>query len=85
MRVHVGRLHGESRCRGGVLRAGLVSRSGRARGICTIMSDVVTPLDYTRARRLLMRRDPVLGAIIRTHGPCGLAAVQRDFFAATLN
>jgi 3-methyladenine DNA glycosylase/8-oxoguanine DNA glycosylase len=42
------------------------------------MSDVVTAVDYKRARRLLMGRDPVLGAIIRTHGACGLAAVQRD-------
>src|SRR5262245_21641324 len=30
-----------------------------------------------------MRRDPVLGAVIRRHGPCGLAAAQRpDHFAA---
>ena len=42
------------------------------------MSDVVTEVDYPRARRLLMSRDPVIGAIIKAHGPCGLAAVQRD-------
>jgi DNA-3-methyladenine glycosylase II len=42
------------------------------------MSDVVTAVDYKRARRLLMGRDPVLGAIIRANGPCGLAEVQRD-------
>jgi 3-methyladenine DNA glycosylase/8-oxoguanine DNA glycosylase len=42
------------------------------------MSDVVTAVDYKRARRLLMSRDPVLGAIIRANGPCGLAEVQRD-------
>ena len=43
------------------------------------MSDVVAEVDYPRARRLLMSRDPVIGpAIIKAHGPCGLAAVQRD-------
>jgi DNA-3-methyladenine glycosylase II len=43
----------------------------------------VTPDDYARARRLLLRRDPVLAALIRQHGPCGLAAAQRaDHFTA---
>jgi DNA-3-methyladenine glycosylase II len=43
----------------------------------------VTPEEYDRARRLLIRRDPVLAAVIRRHGPCGLAAAQRpDHFAA---
>ena len=28
-----------------------------------------TPVDYPRARRTLARRDPVLGAIIRSYGP----------------
>ncbi len=37
----------------------------------------VTEWDYARARRLLMRRDPVLGTIIREQGRCGLAADQR--------
>ena len=37
----------------------------------------MTPSDYQRARRLLMRRDPVLGAAIRRIGACGLAARQR--------
>src|ERR671912_2854035 len=42
----------------------------------------LTPLDYTRASRLL-RRDPVLAALIRTHGPCGLAdALRVDHFSA---
>jgi 3-methyladenine DNA glycosylase/8-oxoguanine DNA glycosylase len=36
----------------------------------------MTPSDYARARRLLARRDPVLGALIRQHGPCGLADAQ---------
>ncbi len=35
-------------------------------------------IDYARAERLLARRDPVLGAIIRRHGPCGLARAQRE-------
>jgi hypothetical protein len=37
----------------------------------------VTSIEYQRARRLLMRRDPVLGAAIRQIGPCGLADRQR--------
>ena len=43
----------------------------------------MTPQDYERARRLLLRRDPVLATLIRKHGPCGLAAAQRaDHFSA---
>ena len=43
----------------------------------------MTPDDYARARRLLVRRDPVLAALIRKHGACGLAAAQRsDHFSA---
>jgi DNA-3-methyladenine glycosylase II len=43
----------------------------------------VTPDDYARARRLLLRRDPVLAALIRRHGPCRLAdAVRVDHFSA---
>jgi DNA-3-methyladenine glycosylase II len=43
----------------------------------------VTPADYQRARRILIRRDPVLASLIRRHGPCGLAAAQRaDHFSA---
>jgi len=37
----------------------------------------MTPADYQRARRLLMRRDPVLGAAIKQIGPCGMADRQR--------
>ena len=37
----------------------------------------MTPADYARARRLLMRRDPILGGVIKRIGPCGLAARQR--------
>jgi len=39
----------------------------------------VTPPDYAAARRALMRRDPVLAAIIRAHGACGLGAVRERF------
>ena len=43
----------------------------------------MTPADYQRARRILLRRDPVLASLIRRHGPCGLAAAQRaDHFSA---
>jgi DNA-3-methyladenine glycosylase II len=35
-------------------------------------------IDYTRARRLLARRDPILRDLMRTHGPCGLAARQHS-------
>ena len=37
----------------------------------------MTPADYARARRLLMRRDPILGAAIKRIGPCGMAERQR--------
>src|SRR5262249_712427 len=37
----------------------------------------MTNADYEKARRLLMRRDPVLGAVIRKIGPCGMADRQR--------
>jgi 3-methyladenine DNA glycosylase/8-oxoguanine DNA glycosylase len=39
----------------------------------------VTADDYARARRVLLRRDPVLAAIIRRHGPCGLGAARDRF------
>ena len=38
----------------------------------------MTPIEYEKARRLLVRRDPVLGAAIKTIGPCGLADRQRN-------
>jgi DNA-3-methyladenine glycosylase II len=37
----------------------------------------LTPDGYARARRLLMRRDPVLAATIKRIGPCGMASRQR--------
>ena len=37
----------------------------------------MTPADYQKARLLLIRRDPVLGAAVKRIGPCGLAARQR--------
>jgi DNA-3-methyladenine glycosylase II len=43
-------------------------------------------IDYARARRTLMRRDPILATLIRQHGECGLAASQRtDPFHALLH
>ena len=43
----------------------------------------MSPVDYARARRLLLRKDPVLAALIRAHGPCGLAdGVRVDYFSA---
>ena len=36
----------------------------------------------THARRMLLRRDPVLAALIRQQGPCGLAAQRADHFSA---
>lgn len=45
----------------------------------------MTPGDYERARRALMRRDPELGAIIKRVGPCRLEALQDgDLFAALI-
>ena len=38
----------------------------------------MTPADYDKARRLIMRRDPVLGAVVKRIGPCGMAARQRN-------
>src|SRR5690349_14948579 len=37
----------------------------------------MTPAEYEKARRLLMRRDKVLGAAIKSIGACGLADRQR--------
>ena len=35
-------------------------------------------MDYARARRALMRRDPVLASVFRACGPCGLANVPHE-------
>jgi DNA-3-methyladenine glycosylase II len=46
----------------------------------------MTPDDYARARRTLMRRDPVMRELIRHHGPCGLADNQHtDPFKALVH
>jgi DNA-3-methyladenine glycosylase II len=43
----------------------------------------MTSADYARARRILARRDPILGDLMRRHGACGLAAAQHtDPFSA---
>jgi DNA-3-methyladenine glycosylase II len=45
----------------------------------------MTSTDYVRARRALMRRDPVIAALIRQHGECRLASAARtDPFHALL-
>jgi len=36
------------------------------------MTRAITPDDMARARRVLMRRDPVLRAIIAKYGPCAI-------------
>jgi DNA-3-methyladenine glycosylase II len=36
----------------------------------------MTTADYVKARRHLARRDPILGTLMRAHGPCTLAADQ---------
>jgi DNA-3-methyladenine glycosylase II len=33
-------------------------------------------IDYSKARRVLAKRDPILGVLIRRHGACGLADAQ---------
>lgn len=46
----------------------------------------MTPADYTRAQRLLARRDPVLRDLMRAHGACGLARSQHaDPFKALVH
>lgn len=46
----------------------------------------MTTTDYARARRALMRRDPILGGLIRRHGACGLAESQHtDPFKALVH
>src|SRR6185503_4869841 len=38
----------------------------------------MTTADYAKARRLLVRRDPVIASLIKLHGPCGLADRQHE-------
>jgi DNA-3-methyladenine glycosylase II len=35
------------------------------------------PADYEKARRLIMRRDPILGAVVKRIGRCGMPERQR--------
>ena len=44
----------------------------------------LTPEGYEKARRYLMRRDPVLGAAIKGIGACGLAGRQRPHHLTAL-
>jgi DNA-3-methyladenine glycosylase II len=41
------------------------------------MASALTPEGYAKARRVLMRRDPVLAVAIKRIGPCGMADRQR--------
>jgi len=41
------------------------------------MPSALTPDGYAKARRVLMRRDPILAAAIKQIGPCGMADRQR--------
>jgi len=50
-----------------------VSTAGGVIGVAAPL----TPEGYARARRALMRRDPVLGAAIKRIGACGMAERQR--------
>ncbi len=46
----------------------------------------MTATDYATAGRVLARRDPVLRALIRTYGPCGMAGHQHtDPFKALVH
>ena len=43
------------------------------------------PVDYAKARRHLIRRDPKLGGLVKRFGPCGLeTATGMDRFAMTV-
>jgi DNA-3-methyladenine glycosylase II len=44
----------------------------------------MTEADYQRARRLLMRRDPILAGAIKRIGPCRMAERQRKDHLSTL-
>jgi DNA-3-methyladenine glycosylase II len=42
-------------------------------------------IDYAKARRVLARRDPIIGELMRRHGTCGLARAQHtDPFKALI-
>jgi DNA-3-methyladenine glycosylase II len=41
------------------------------------MPSALTPEGYAKARRILVRRDPILAAAIKKIGPCGMADRQR--------
>jgi DNA-3-methyladenine glycosylase II len=49
------------------------------------MAAGLTPEDYARARRVLMRRDRVLGAAIKQIGPCGMASRQHTDHLSALS
>jgi 3-methyladenine DNA glycosylase/8-oxoguanine DNA glycosylase len=54
-----------------------LTRSPISRTLAVVPGQPLTPEDYVRARRVLMRRDPVLATAIRAIGPCLMADRQR--------
>src|SRR5713101_2980042 len=61
------------------LRPGSPKRQGRdgGRSAEDTKAAALTPEGYEKARRLLMKRDPILAAAITRVGPCGMADRQR--------
>jgi DNA-3-methyladenine glycosylase II len=59
------------------LRRAQITASVAGEARADVAADSLTPEGYERARRLLMRRDRVLGSAIKTIGPCGMADRQR--------
>ncbi len=51
--------------------------SGEARESAAATAAALTPEGYAKARRWLMRKDPILGAAIKSIGACGMAERQR--------
>jgi DNA-3-methyladenine glycosylase II len=54
-----------------------VTGAGPVNGVDGVAAPL-TPQGYERARRVLMRRDPILGAAIKRIGVCGMAERQRS-------
>jgi DNA-3-methyladenine glycosylase II len=52
-------------------------RSGVKNDMSNDVKAGLTPEGYARARRVLMRRDPILGAAVKRIGACGMAGRQR--------
>jgi DNA-3-methyladenine glycosylase II len=44
----------------------------------------MSPFDYERARRHLMRADPVMAAVVKAHGACGLSRRSSELLLRSL-